>query len=911
MTLQNNMFMKRKIVFLLVFIVFTDLIISAQEYPCNGIRFEENGRYGLKDKNTGKIILPPEYISIYWSTELAFAWDASYKYGAVDCEGNIVVPFIYDDINGVNESNGIRVKKGNKYGLISPAGKILLDTIYDGIFSYDNYSESASVFYNSEIGIIKMNNKFGLVRKSGEIIYEPVLEDIGRLHNGYVFAKKDGKWGMLDKNAEIIKPYVFEDCKQLWDKGNCAFAKKDGYWALISNEGRELTPFKFDEILQFSFSENIFIVQRDGKYGAINTDGKEICPVQYDEMTSFGYGISMITKEGKHGYINTKGTILLPPEYDQLEDPSNSYFDGWEGGIIKDGKFGLADPKTGKVIIPPQYDKLSVYSDGYYLTASIGENEGLVNRKGKIIVPFEYSSVSMPFGDRVTVQKDGNFGVADTSGNIIVPLIYEQVLAYSEDLLAVKKNGKWGFIDRKGKEKIPCIYEEAFNFGYYEGEKGFARVRKENQWMFIDHEGNTGKAPENWEKQGPGTYFAKGNYSEELAYACKCEYRKKYSDSDDPLSNTDQFFNCRQLFIDKNGQEKFSIPYGLNSGKDKQFEFREGFAMVYKERSWRSGWYGFIDKTGELVIPDIYFSAGPFSEGMAYAAKYPDDSTKLGYEIGYINHDGKYVFTLPPKLSWDNYSGCFYHGMEFSGGKATMHHWENEGDCNRYDSIIIDNTGNVIFGLKYDVSGRVKFCDENAPDPRIFSRNILLWFDENESYPLELNDDGSFFLNAVLPGDLKITYRNIFGKDKEIIITVKDKDIEGFNICTDSVDFSDEELLTKRFMNQHGQILDIYYKNEELNSPEYIKFEMKGKKISAELYVNGEITKKTRINASDASFLVDFEKMLLKIKMKDIYSDSKVKNLLTMNFDGDELMLTDNSCLHPEGLDKLIKELFK
>jgi hypothetical protein len=511
----------------------------------------------------------------------------------------------------------------------------------------------------------------------------------------------------------------------------------------------------------------------------------------------------------------------------------------------------------------------------------------------------------------VTVQKDGNYGVADTSGNIIVPLIYEQVLAYSEDLLAVKKNGKWGFIDRKGKEKIPCIYDEAFNFGYYEGEKGFARVRKENQWMFIDHDGNSGKAPENWEKQSPETFFSKGNYSEELAFACKCEYRKKYSDSDDPLSSSDQFFNCRQLFIDKNGQEKFSIPNGLNSGKDKQFEFKEGFAMVYKERSWRCGWYGFIDKTGELVIPIIYFSAGPFSEGMAYAAKYPDDSTKLGYEIGYINHEGKYVFTLPPKLSWDNYSGCFYHGMEFSGGKATLHHWENEGDCNRYDSIIIDNTGNVIFGLKYNVSGRVMFCDENVPDHNAYQRNIVLWLDENYSYPLAINDDGSFFINSVLPGDLKITYLDIFNEEKEILLSVKNEDIEGFNICTDSVDFSDEELLTKRFFTGQENILAIYCENDENNFSEYISLEMKGKKILAELYVQDELSKKSRINLSDASFLVDFEKMLRKMEMKNIPSDCSLKNKFIMDLDGNVIRITDESCLCPEGLDKLKKELFK
>lgn len=892
------------------FILMTGNMLS-QEYPCNGIRFEENGNYGLKNKTTGKVILPAEYVFVFWSKELAFAQDQNRKYGAVDCNGNVVVPFIYDDVNGVNETNGIRVKTGDKYGLLSPGGKMLLDTIYEGIYSYDSYSESATVFYYGDIGIIKLNGKFGLVKKTGEIIYEPVFEDIGRLHDGYLFAKKEGKWGMMEKNAKILQPFVFDECNQLWNIPGFAFAKKDGYWALLNNQGKELTPYKYDAISEYSFKENCFIVEKDGKKGAINTSGKEICPVQYDGMTPFGHGISRIMVNNKYGYLDKNGNVLLPPEYDILSDPSNSYFTGWNGEIQKDGKFGLADPRTGKVIIPPQYEILYVYDDNYYLEAGIGKKRGLISRKGKVIVPVEYSNVSLPFGDRVRVEKDHICGILDTSGNEICPMIYENMMGFSENLIAAKINGKWGFLDRSGKEKIPFIYDQVYSFSCYDGESGYARVRKDDRWMFIDHDGNTGNAPDQWMKTEPGTYFLKGNYSEGLASVCKCEYRIKNSRNDDPLYNSDEFFNCRQLFIDEKGDEKFMLPYGVFSGKEKEFEFREGFAMVYREQGWRSRWYGFVNTSGELVIPTNYFSAGPFSEGLAYAAKYPDDTTKQGYDIGYINHEGLYAFKLPPKLSWDNYSGCFYHGSEFSDGNAVMYHRENGADCNRYDSIIIDNTGNVIFGLKYNVSGMVKFCDENVPDPKAYNRNFAVWYDENSSYALYVENDGSFRIDAVLPGDLKMTYSDIFGNDRETIIKVIDQDIEGATICTDILDIEEDDLLLKRFLNQQGKLLEVYCDNTENDYSEWIRLEKKGKKISAELYIMEKLSKKAKIDVSEADFLVDFEKMLRKINAKSEWADCLIRNKFVISFDGDELYVTDEYCLHTEGLEKLKEEIFK
>jgi len=59
--------------------------------------------------------------------------------------------------------------------------------------------------------------------------------------------------------------------------------------------------------------------------------------------------------------------------------------------------------------------------------------------------------------------------------------------------------------------------------------------------------------------------------------------------------------------------------------------FSDGLAAVKV-----GGRFGYIDKTGRVVIPLQFDSAGEFSDGVA--------EVEVGGEFGYINTSGKYVW---------------------------------------------------------------------------------------------------------------------------------------------------------------------------------------------------------------------------------------------------------------------------
>ena len=93
--------------------------------------------------------------------------------------------------------------------------------------------------------------------------------------------------------------------------------------------------------------------------------------------------------------------------------------------------------------------------------------------------------------------------------------------------------------------------------------------------------------------------------------------------------------------IDRSGTILFTSP------DDIQSVFSEGLA-AYREDAGEKMYYGYIDETGNIVIPAIYEGAERFSEGLAaVCVRYNSLLTETGYKVigeyGYIDKNGKMV----------------------------------------------------------------------------------------------------------------------------------------------------------------------------------------------------------------------------------------------------------------------------
>lgn len=111
------------------------------------------------------------------------------------------------------------------------------------------------------------------------------------------------------------------------------------------------------------------------------------------------------------------------------------------------GKIGFKDSK-GTIIVQAKYDEVSNFTKGF-AELYLGENMGLVNSAGKIVIPIKDIGFSItrmylgliPFGSGSGTH---NQGVMDTLGRIIVPAKYDICRIVNNTTFIVKKNNLCG-----------------------------------------------------------------------------------------------------------------------------------------------------------------------------------------------------------------------------------------------------------------------------------------------------------------------------------------------------------------------------------------------------------------------------------------------------------------------------------
>ena len=317
--------------------------------------------------------------------------------------------------------------------------------------------------------------------------------------------------------------------------------------------------------------------------------------------------------------------------------------------------------------VMPKYNEVYSFSDGL---AAVSDSEthlyGFIDKMGNEVIPCQYYDVLAFFSEGIAVvSKDGDgWSLIDKKGQEIISFDNQfrpgfQV-RFQDGMMAIfnYEDEKEGYIDKAGKVVIPAELDMrmcngpisvSFNDGLcrrhdYDSQKS----------SFIDKTGKTV-----FECEGDAEDFSEG-----LAAVSKC-----FS-----LDNDD--FVCRFGFVDKTGFE--AIPFIFNHAgrfvdglcwaetdnqcgfinRDGKFEltgdfktlildediecgnyplcptFSEGLAWVCN----KEGKFGYIDKTGKVVIPFRYEACYDFHEGLARIC----DKTTEKY--GYIDREGNEVF---------------------------------------------------------------------------------------------------------------------------------------------------------------------------------------------------------------------------------------------------------------------------
>jgi hypothetical protein len=285
------------------------------------------------------------------------------------------------------------------------------------------------------------------------------------------------------------------------------------------------------------------------------------------------------------------------------------------------GKYGFIDA-SGRVQIKPQFDGALPFSEGL-AAVSLNKKWGFIDSSGKIVVPLSYFAVSR-FSDgvaAVTIEEGTtrSCGYIDHAGQFVIkPQTKFVCREFKEGFALVGVYDETagedfdGYMNKEGNLAIGGQYVRADPFS-----EGLALVVSFENSVFINRDGETVIDLKGY--GGTDTlsdeYVPSGPFSEGLAQVgIKVFSQAGYS---------------RFGFVNKKGKVLFKLPERMHA----EGPFQNGRALVFEEKTERVrvrmgdgeiitqgvdvSAYGYIDKTGRVVIPTRFSEAEDFYEGLA------------------------------------------------------------------------------------------------------------------------------------------------------------------------------------------------------------------------------------------------------------------------------------------------------
>jgi hypothetical protein len=300
----------------------------------------ENGNYSYIT-SFGEKNIDLSFNEAYYFSEGLAVVKKDDKYGAINTESEIVIPFEYTELGSFSCDRAYASIDGLNYGYIDSKNNRVIDFIYkdgQGGFEPRSFSEGYAITSKGEFDyfyIIDIDGNEILKRRTSE-----GLDYVGDFSEGLLqyyrsyfdadFGKTgeyiiDEKYTLQDYNQLAHYPSTFSCRRAVYhfpydmNAGEDLFRTEFWYKSYIDHNGDAITDKKFEEADMFS--ENLAVVKLDEKTGVINTNGEFVF---YNDDLSFGeyYHNGLIAYEDKqmkkYGFLDTEGNIIIPPEFDDV-----------------------------------------------------------------------------------------------------------------------------------------------------------------------------------------------------------------------------------------------------------------------------------------------------------------------------------------------------------------------------------------------------------------------------------------------------------------------------------------------------------------------------------------------------------------------------------------------------------------
>jgi hypothetical protein len=453
-------------------------------------------------------------------------------YGVMDLLGNVIAPFMYDDIRFCRSMECFAVVQGKKWALMGKNGELKTDIRYDEMHCHQR---------NAGFVFVQEEGKWGMIDSTGKEVIPLQYTDYSMTSHpeaGVWMSKvtNDGtRWGKQSPIGGNLLPFVYDSVsavgfhqgKETRNGVEYVIAKRNGKWGIISSlvgssVASVVLPFQNDGVQLYDSERLLFSVKNAEAQGArwglikispVPTPGNSTTAMSYTTILPFAFDApfeeiyseraAIGAKKGKlWGIIDSTGKQLLPFLFDECGQcvAPNRYAVKLRGVKV------IAD-STGKIITPAGYDEFDwlttqqISTSGTLESVAIiksrrGKHYGLLSSTGTVLMEPIAENPLFFTGGLAYIHKPKELlgGYINTKGTILTDFVYGKPgwldMFYPFIFLRrVSIGSHFGVINNEGKEVVPVEYERVWVFD--DGKTSFAKQTPEkgSKWSYFSHTG--------------------------------------------------------------------------------------------------------------------------------------------------------------------------------------------------------------------------------------------------------------------------------------------------------------------------------------------------------------------------------------------------------------------------------------
>ena len=417
------------------------------------------------------------------------------------------------------------------------------------------------------------------------------------------------------------------------------------YWGVVDEEGRVRIAFKYRSLRyvdNLNDEDNLYVCRTDRGYGLVSTSSGEILSTTYSDLTDEGGERWSVRRNGKMGIVKVgeangsfRVETIVPCEYDQVQTINDG-----EYYFVTNGPLHGLLRWDGKMIIACVYNDIDLNKyEGFFSVKRNGQ-KGLMSRAGEELVPCVFDDCGVIDEYFLWTQKDSTYGFYSPLGEKVQP----------RKFLWTRKYNTYGIYSSEGEKVQPCKFNSFF---IYEGKKkkevslsDFAQLdQRKHPDLYAVVSGKVGTLDsENFTTKLPCAYdylsdfatrmkITNGVRTEQRLAVCRLNGKYGIVNSEGKQIQPMGFDELRKDVSDPSSKEwpdmgaardlhvRIGDKWGILTADGEQLAevkfdsvgvFHDGLAVVKAAER-----YGYIDRSGAIVIPIQWMAAYDFSEGLA------------------------------------------------------------------------------------------------------------------------------------------------------------------------------------------------------------------------------------------------------------------------------------------------------